>query len=180
MTIQSDILEFWFEQTPKESWFKKDDAFDDALRERFSDVLARASQGAFEEWRDTPAGRLALILVLDQFSRNLRRGEGAAFANDSRARDIARQAITAGDHVGAEVDVPTFLFLPFEHSEALADQLWSLSLFAGLGDENKDDYAHRHYVIIERFGRFPHRNEALGRESTAEEIEFLKQPNSSF
>ena len=123
---------------------------------------------------------MALILVLDQMSRNLYRDDPRAFAQDVRARAVARRAVAAGDHVFAPPERCLFLFLPFEHSEDLADQLLCEALFGVLGDANLDDYAARHRVIVERFGRFPHRNAVLGRTSTAEELNFLEQPNSSF
>ena len=158
MATPDDVLDFWFRETPPAKWFEKDDAFDATLRDRFS----------------------ALILVLDQMSRNLHRGDPRAFAQDDRARAVARRAIAAGDHVFAGKERCQFLFLPFEHSEDLADQWWCDALFRALGDDNLHHYAVLHRVIIERFGRFPHRNATLGRTSTAEELAFLEQPNSSF
>lgn len=177
---QEAILSFWFEEIEKAAWFKKDDAFVDQLRARFGALLDEAASGGLESWEESADGRLALILVLDQFSRNLYRGDARSFAQDSRARSIARRAVAEGDHVEAGVDRACFLFLPFEHSEEKADQLWSVALFEALGDENYLNYAVAHLKIVERFGRFPHRNEVLGRTSIAEEIEFLTQPGSSF
>jgi uncharacterized protein (DUF924 family) len=180
LTLPEDVLAFWFSECTPQQWFEKNDAFDATLRTRFGAVHAEASAGGLTGWEATADGRLALLLVLDQMSRNLYRGDPRAFAQDARARDIARRAIAAGDHVFASRDRCLFLFLPFEHSEELADQLWCEAFFAALGDAMLIDYGMRHRVIIERFGRFPHRNAALGRTSTAEELEFLTQPNSSF
>ena len=180
MPTPDDVLAFWFGECTPEQWFAKDDGFDTALRERFGTLHAEAAGGGLGEWEESADGRMALILVLDQMSRNLHRGDPRAFAQDARARDVARRAIAAGDHVFAPRDRCLFLYLPFEHSEDLADQLWCDALFRALGDAELIDYGERHRVIIERFGRFPHRNAALGRASTAEELAFLEQPNSSF
>ncbi|NQW09248.1 MAG: DUF924 domain-containing protein [Alphaproteobacteria bacterium] len=175
-----EVLRFWFEEIDRSAWFAKSDAFDAALTDRFSTLWAEAAGGGLMDWPVTADGRLALILVLDQFSRNLNRGRPEAFAHDPRARAIARQAIALGDHTRAAPEVGLFLFLPFEHSEDLVDQDWCAELFAALGNPDWVDYAERHRVVIKRFGRFPHRNEALGRDNTAEEQAFLQQPNSSF
>jgi uncharacterized protein (DUF924 family) len=175
-----NVLEFWFVEHGREQWFQKDDAFDAEMADRFGALHIRASSGGCVAWESTVDGRMALIVVLDQFSRNLHRDDARAFAQDARARDIARTAIALGDHVGADPNRKLFLYLPFEHSEALADQDWCMSLMTALGDPDLLDYANRHRVIVERFGRFPHRNAALGRDSTAQEQEFLKQPGSSF
>ncbi|MCR9176276.1 MAG: DUF924 domain-containing protein [Alphaproteobacteria bacterium] len=175
-----DVLTFWFVENGREQWFKKDEAFDSEMDQRFADLQARAADGGCVDWEETADGRMALILVLDQFSRNLHRADPRAFAQDTRARAVARTAIALGDHVVAAPDRKLFLYLPFEHSEAMADQEWCMSLFTALGDPELLDYAERHRVIVERFGRFPHRNAVLGRESTPEELEFLQQPGSSF
>lgn len=175
-----EVLRFWFEEIEQDAWFVKDDAFDATLAERFDDLWAEAANDGLAEWTGTPNGRLALILLLDQFSRNLYRGEARAFAQDDRARTVARQAIARGDHIHTGPEKCLFLYLPFEHSESLADQDWCADLFAALGNSHWIEYAERHRVIIKRFGRFPHRNAPLGRESTAEERAFMEQPNSSF
>lgn len=174
------VLDFWFGESSEEDWFKKSDAFDATLRERFAKTHAAASGGELDGWMDTPDGRLALLILLDQMSRNLYRDGARAFAQDSKAISIARRALAEGDHVGASRDRRLFLYLPFEHSENPADQALCMALFTALGDDRLTDFAERHKVIIDRFGRFPHRNAVLGRESTAEEIAFLEQPNSSF
>lgn len=180
MTTPDEVLEFWFETCTPDQWFKKDDAFDAVLHERFGALHTEAAAGGLADWENSADGRMALVLVLDQFSRNLHRGAPQAFAQDGRAQAVARRAIAAGDHVFGTRERCQFLFLPFEHSEDLADQLWCEALFGALGDAELSHYAHLHRVIIERFGRFPHRNAALGRISTAEELDFLDQPNSSF
>jgi uncharacterized protein (DUF924 family) len=175
-----NVLSFWFVKNTRDQWFQKDDAFDAEMSDRFSALHGHAAAGGCADWEGTVDGRMALILVLDQFSRNLHRGDARAFAQDPRARAIARAAIAKGDHVPATPARKLFLYLPFEHSEALADQDWCMSLFTALGDADLLDYAHRHREIVARFGRFPHRNAALGRETTPEELEFLQQPGSSF
>jgi len=180
MATPDDVLDFWFREIPPAKWFEKDDAFDAALRDRFGALHAEAAAGGLTGWEDSADGRMALILVLDQMSRNLHRGDPRAFAQDERARAVARRAIAAGDHAFAGKERCQFLFLPFEHSEDLANQWWCDALFRALGDDNLHHYAVLHRVIIERFGRFPHRNATLGRASTAEELAFLEQPNSSF
>ncbi|MEQ8395250.1 DUF924 family protein [Thalassobaculum sp.] len=180
MAAPEDVLAFWFGECTPQQWFEKNDAFDATLRERFGALHSEAAAGGLADWETSADGRLALLLVLDQMSRNLYRGDPRAFAQDARARDLARRAIAAGDHVFGSRDRCLFLYLPFEHSEDLADQLMCDALFRALGDAELIDYGVRHRVIIERFGRFPHRNAALGRTSTAEELEFLTQPNSSF
>ncbi|WP_084619085.1 DUF924 family protein [Thalassobaculum salexigens] len=176
----ADILDFWFTECSEEDWFKKSDAFDATLRDRFGTAHEAAAQGQLDGWAETADGRLALILLLDQMSRNLFRGSARAFAQDPAALALARRAIAEGDHVGATRERRLFLYLPFEHSENPADQALCLALFVALGDDGLTDYADRHKVIVDRFGRFPHRNEVLGRESTPAERAFLQEPNSSF
>lgn len=178
------VIAFWFEEHDYTNWFAKDDAFDAAIRERFGalrDRLAAEPETA-EAWGTTPRGALAVLLVLDQFSRNLYRDDARAFEADPLARKIARNAVARGFHAAEHLpaSAANFIFLPFEHSEELVDQDWSCALFEATGDANSIDYAERHRVIIERFGRFPHRNQALGRDSTEAEREFLTQPGSGF
>ncbi len=185
------VLDFWFlpaghpdHGTYREAWFKKDAAFDDEIRARFSDDLATAVQGAYDHLTATPPFALAAVIILDQFSRNLFRGQGRAFAGDVRAHAIADAAIRAGFDQALLPVQRVFLYLPFEHSETLADQARCMALYGSLpAGELRDnclDYGRQHQVIIERFGRFPHRNAALGRSSTPEEEAFLKEPGSSF
>lgn len=185
------ILAHWFadgRNTPRKAWFLRDDGFDAGIRERFGALLDPARQGALDAWAETPAGALALLLVLDQFPRNLHRGTAEAFASDAHARAIARQAVLLRRH--DRVLTPTervFLYLPFEHSESLADQDLSVALFEGLRDSaphrapgSSIDYAWRHHAVIRRFGRFPHRNAALGREDTKDEAAYLALPGAGF
>ena len=177
-----EVLDFWFRGTEtRPEWFRKDAAFDAEIRARFLGLYEQAASGALAHWIDHPSDGLALIITLDQFPRNLFRAPGAeaarAYVTDALALAAARRAVDSGyDRALPEV-ARTFFYLPFEHSENLADQERSLQLFAGHPNEV---WAVRHWEIVKRFGRFPHRNAALGRESTAAEIEFLQQPGSSF
>lgn len=185
---QQALLDFWFDPAgsdePRDLWFKPDPAFDAALRERFGALLARAASGGLDRWAETAHGALALVLLLDQLPRNLNRGERAAFGSDAKARHVARRAIARGQDLALPPVRRQFLYLPFEHSEDLADQEESVRLFASLPEgalrDHCVDFAHRHHAIIARFGRFPHRNRVLARPSTAAEEEFLTEPGSSF
>jgi uncharacterized protein (DUF924 family) len=174
------VWRFWFEEGPKERWFRKDPEFDAEIGRRFADLPEAALRGELDSWWETPRGALALVLVLDQFPRNLFRGEDRAFRYDAAARAVADRVVKAGLDSALTLDERVFLYLPFEHSEALADQDRAIELFTALGDANYLRYAHAHRDIVVRFGRFPHRNAALGRPSTPEEAEFLTQPGSSF
>lgn len=186
MSDFSEVLDFWFgapdspeRGRPRKAWFKKSDAFDAEVRARCLPLWERGARGELERWSATPLASLALVVVLDQFPRNMFRGEARAFSSDSRALAAATHLVDRGfERVLSQVE-RTFVCLPFEHAEDLAVQRRSLELFRVL-DPDSLDWARRHHEIIERFGRFPHRNAALGRESTPEEIEFLKQPGSSF
>lgn len=182
-----EILEFWFGSAEltqaieyREAWFQKSDAFDAEIRQRFAADVELAISGELDGMAGSPQGALALLLLLDQFPRNLFRGTARAFAGDARARKIANAAIARGFEAAMSQRHRVFLYLPFEHSEDLRDQERSVILFATLDDPRGYDYAVRHRDIVARFGRFPHRNAALGRESTPEEIEFLTTPGSSF
>jgi len=182
-----EVLEFWFGETPGSSrreWFRKDAAFDATIRARFADVHAAAAARGLEAWRASAEPMLALVVVLDQFSRNLFRDDARAFAQDAHALECAVQALARGDDLGLAPVQRQFLYLPFEHSEDRRDQEKSLDLFASLEafepTRGLGEWARRHHDIVARFGRFPHRNAVLGRASTAEEIEFLKTPGSGF
>jgi uncharacterized protein (DUF924 family) len=174
------IHSFWFEESTEKQWFEKNPEFDRQIRERFGALVEDASNGKLEDWLETPRGAVAYILLLDQFTRNIYRGSGQAFAADAKARAAAIKVLVEG----YDQDIPdrekAFVYLPFEHSEELEDQERSVALFEALGDDTLTDYAVRHRDIIARFGRFPHRNDVLGRKSTEAEQEFLKQPGSSF
>ncbi len=181
-----EVLDSWFgapgsreRGRPRKLWFQKSEPFDAEIRRRFLPAWERAERGECECWQATPLASLALIVVLDQFPRNMFRGTARSFASDSLALAAARETIARGfDRLLSPVERP-FVYLPFAHAEDVAAQRRSLALFHGLDRENVES-ARRHYEIIARFGRFPHRNAALGRVSTAEESEFLKRPGSSF
>ena len=183
----TEVLEFWFGTVPgprRAEWFRKDAAFDAQIRERFGALHEAASRRELEDWRAAPEPMLALVVVLDQFSRNLFRGDARAFAQDAHALECAREAIARGDDRRLLPVQRQFLYLPLEHSEDLADQERCVELMRALEafEETRGltQWAEKHRVIIERFGRFPHRNAALGRTSTPEELDFLKQPGSGF
>jgi uncharacterized protein (DUF924 family) len=175
-----EVLDFWFDPANQPFWFKKSAAFDEAVRHRLGDAHAAAAAGRLDDWRATPEGALALVILLDQVPRNIHRGTARAFATDDAALAVAAAAIDDGFDRGLDKDQRLFLYLPLEHSEKLADQERSVALFTELGDARLTDYAVRHRDIVARFGRFPHRNALLGRASTEEEISFLEGPNSSF
>ena len=181
-----EVLAFWFgaPYSPqrgrrRKEWFRKSVEFDAEIRHRFLPAWEGALRGECARWEATPLAALALVVVLDQFPRNMFRGEARAFSSDAQALAVARRILDRGfDRLLSPVE-RSFAYLPFEHAEDLAAQRRSLALFAPLEPELVD-YSRRHYEIIARFGRFPHRNALLGRESTAEEREFLDQPGSSF
>jgi uncharacterized protein (DUF924 family) len=172
------VLEFWFRcNEERKEWFRKDPAFDDEIRARFLALHEEGARGALEDWKRSARECLALIVLLDQFPRNMFRESARAFATDPLALEAARHAVAAGyDRALGEVE-RTFVYLPFEHSENLADQEMALELFGGHANY---EWARKHWEIIRRFGRFPHRNAVLGRQSTPAEIEFLKEPGSGF
>ncbi len=176
-----NILEFWFGHRARKNWFKKNANFDAEIRKRFGELHVRAGKGKLERWRSTARGRLAEIIVLDQFSRNLYRDSSQAFAQDELARRLVREAISDGSAGSLESEQLAFLYMPLMHSESAGDHEEALRLFSsdpGLSSYLK--YEKMHKAIIDRFGRYPHRNAVLGRESTASEQAFLEQPNSSF
>jgi uncharacterized protein (DUF924 family) len=170
----NDVVRFWFTELTQDKWFAKDDAVDATIRKRFGALHASLTEKVPATVTATPLGALAAVIVLDQFSRNLFRNSGRAFACDATALAIAQEAIRAGFDTQLEREQRTFLYLPFEHSEDRATQQRSVELFAELGDAMALDYARQHRDIIDRFGRFPHRNRVLGRDSTRQELEFLK------
>ena len=173
-----DVIAFWREAGPRK-WFAKDDAFDGSIRERFEALHMRASRGELADWAETAEGALALLILLDQFPRNLYRGSAHAFATDPLAYSVARRAIERGFDRESPAEFRPFFYLPFEHSERLEDQDRSIELCAALRDEAGDkstyDWAVIHRDIIRRFGRFPHRNKCLGRITTADEQAFLDE-----
>jgi len=176
----NDVLSFWFEEIDPKSWWAVNPAFDELVRTRFADVLHRATSGELYAWRDNHRGRLAEIIVLDQFSRNIHRASRQAFAQDPLALALAQEAVLRQAHRALEPVERGFMFLPYMHSESAAIHVVAEVLYREYAA--KDNYAFElhHKAIIDRFGRYPHRNEILGRASTDEELEFLKQPGSRF
>lgn len=174
---QLEIIRFWFEEVSPQQWFQSSPKLDLEIKERFQITHEMAADGLCNSWASDPEGALALIILLDQFPRHMFRGTPQAFATDEDALLIAKQAVHKGFDQVLEPVKRGFLYLPFQHSENLSDQKKSVELYGAMKDANPagDMYARRHYVPIEKFGRFPHRNEILGRESTQEEIEFLKE-----
>lgn len=167
------VNDFW-RSAGAEAWFRKDAAFDDDFREKFEELHYQAARRECDQWNTSAEGALALMILLDQFPRNCFRGTAHMFATDPLARMYATQAIERGFDRGVPEDLRSFIYIPFEHSEDIADQRRSVDLFAPLGGEVLK-YAVIHLEIIERFGRFPHRNKALGRQTTAEEKAFLDE-----
>ena len=178
--MYQQVISFWFKEIESAMWWKKDDAFDALLVERFSGIHARAACCELFEWRQEPEGRLAEIIVLDQFSRNMFRDSALAFANDAMSLTLAQEAINCGADQALTPVQRSFLYMPFMHSESLKIHEVAVELFRKNGIQSNLDFEFSHKKIIEKFGRYPHRNKVLGRESTAEEIEFLTRPGSSF
>ena len=168
----SDVLAFW-RAAGEDKWFEKDDAFDRAIRDNFLSTYEAAAAGNLNGWEKTPDGALALIIVLDQFPRNLFRNDARAFATDPLALAATRQAVAAGFDKEIEHELIPFLYMPLMHSENVADQLRCVDLFRDYGNDNNLKFAEIHRDIIERFGRFPHRNPVLCRATTPEEQAFL-------
>jgi uncharacterized protein (DUF924 family) len=189
--LPEQILDFWFgcPEDPdygkrRKQWFIKSAEFDRQIREQFYDIYQQAIQGKLAAWRNQPLSCLALIIVLDQFPRNMFRGKPEAFRSDAQALDLAQYAVKQQYDRQLLPVQRGFIYLPFEHSENLADQRRAVALCSSLSDDPESadtiEYAQRHLEVIQRFGRFPHRNQILGRESTPEEREFLQQPGSKF
>lgn len=185
-----DVLDFWFAPDSAERWFARDDAFDGLIRDRYAGVLDAAARGALDHWADTPAGWLALLIVLDQFSRNIHRNDPHAWAQDAKARELALAGIGRGQDERLTPLQRVFAYLPLEHAEDPELQRQSVALFRRLLEqavpdmrerfESYLDYAQRHREIIARFGRFPHRNAVLGRPSTPDELAWLALPGIGF
>jgi len=172
-----DVLTFWFADPQR--WWKKDPAFDAEIRDRFQTLHDAIGRDEREDWLESPRGALAYVIVLDQFSRNMFRGSACMFESDVRALAAARRTLDRGIDQSLSSDERMFLYMPFMHSEDIVDQDRCVELFASSSQESAR-YAERHRDIVRRFGRFPHRNALLGRPSTSAELEFLKQPGSSF
>ncbi len=179
---RQEILHFWFEETKPQQWFQKNDDFDQQIRDRFMMTYEMARDGVCDNWKQDADGCLALCIVLDQFPRNMFRNDAKAFATDEKALMVAKYAVSKGFD---QLMVPLrrrFLYLPFEHSESIDDQKKSVDFFAKMKKDDPlgHDYALRHLEVIEKFGRFPHRNAVLQRENTADEEEYLARPGSGF
>ncbi|CAG1013760.1 hypothetical protein BURC_00511 [Burkholderiaceae bacterium] len=181
------VLDFWFGagDAPRAEWFRKDPAFDALIAERFGPLVEQALAGELHDWARQSDTALARILLLDQFTRNIFRDSARAFAGDALALAAARAMVAAGQDLQLPPLGRAFVYLPFEHAEELAAQDEAVRLFTALAAhsplvQEMLDYAHRHRAVIERFGRFPHRNDLLERESTADEIAFLREPGSRF
>lgn len=174
------VLKFWFEELTPQQWFAKNDELDALIKVRFTNLLTAASQCELFEWRQSPEGRLAEILVLDQFSRNIYRDQAKAFAQDPLALALAQEAVLVGADKLLSDQQKAFLYMPYMHSESKVVHEQAVKLFSQPGLEANLDFEMKHKVIIDEFGRYPHRNTILGRSSTPEEMGFLRQPNSSF
>ena len=175
-----DVIGFWFETLSPEDWYRAPPHVDAEVTARFGELYETLRETVPQDWLQTPGGRLAAILVLDQFPRNMFRGTPQAFATDAKALALAKDAIAAGADLALPPEQRAFLYMPFQHTEDLKDQRRSVALYESLGNANNLDFAVRHYEAIARFGRFPHRNAILGRASTPEEMAFLQEPGSSF
>ncbi len=178
--MQQQVLDFWFKEIQPKQWWVKDQALDQLIQTRFSDTHQQANNGELFEWRNSAQGRLAEIIVLDQFSRNMYRDTPKAFASDSLALILAQEAYAAGANEELTPQQKGFLFMPYMHSESLKIHELAVSLFKDHGLDGNYESELQHKKIIEQFGRYPHRNAILGRTSSAAEIEFLKKPGSSF
>lgn len=174
------VIEFWFNELSPKQWWVKDDALDQTIRERFESTLIEAKLRRLAEWRFQPRGRLAEVIVLDQFSRNIYRDTPQAFAADDFALQLTLAAIEVGDDRSLTQQERLFLYMPLMHSEDPEMHEIAIEVFSALGLEENLEYERRHKAIIDRFGRYPHRNKILGRDSSPEELEFLQQPGSSF
>jgi uncharacterized protein (DUF924 family) len=178
-TSQS-VIDFWFIETEPQYWFKKDAAFDQTIRERFITTYYAATREELVNWRETPEGRLAEIILLDQFSRNMFRDSAQAFEFDWLAVKLTREAIDTGDDMKLSIQQRKFVYMPLMHSELLDVHELAVKMFSQKGLEDNYEFELKHKAIIERFGRYPHRNNMLSRQSTKLEEAFLLQPGSSF
>ncbi|WP_114239004.1 DUF924 family protein [Dyella sp. C9] len=186
----TDVLEFWFDPVAEACWFERNEAFDARIRQRFGDTWVAAVRGELDDWAATPEGWLALLIVLDQFSRNLHRDDARAWAADGQAQALARAGIARGDDQRLLPLQRLFAYLPLEHAEDAALQRLCVQLFHQLAEQQTGvdrhrfegflDYARRHHDVIDTFGRFPHRNAVLGRASTPAEQDYLASPGAGF
>lgn len=180
MEAVAQVLAFWFNDIEPKQWWKKDPAFDQLIAQRFGELHARACAGGCQSWLSAADASLALVLVLDQFSRNIYRDQPRAFAADDQALAVASAAIDNGFDQQLTNVQKQFLYMPYMHSESAAVHERALVLFESLEGDDSAEFERRHKAIIDRFGRYPHRNNILGRVSTPEELSFLQQPGSSF
>jgi uncharacterized protein (DUF924 family) len=178
--MYSAILDFWFKEITPEQWWKVDPAFDSQIANRFGDIHAQAIRAELFTWRVTPHGRLAEVIVLDQFSRNIHRGTRRAFEADTLALALAQEAVSAKADAELTQEERIFLYMPYMHSESKRIHVVAERLFRENAPKGNHDFELRHKAIIDRFGRYPHRNVMMGRESTPEELAFLIEPGSSF
>jgi len=175
-----DVTHFWFDELTPKQWWVQDDSIDELIRQRFESLHIIAAKGELFSWRGEAEGWLAEIIVLDQFSRNIHRGSPLAFAYDDMALELAKEAVANSVDQKLVPGRQAFLYMPYMHSESKAIHEEAVRLFSQPGMENNLEFEYKHKVIIDRFSRYPHRNKILGRESTPEEIELLKQPDSAF
>ena len=180
MAEKEEILNFWFKECKAEQWFKKHEDFDQLIENRFSSAIGNATAGKLDSWEKSETGCLALIILLDQFTRNVFRDTPRAFIGDKKALALSQLCCEKDYLTNPDVHRRNFMLMPMMHSENLSVQDDALPLFKKYASGKDYEYAEKHYDIIARFGRFPHRNVILGRKSTNEELEFLKQPGSSF
>jgi len=172
-----EIVDFWFSEESREKWFNSTLEFDERIRSRYEKLWGLARTGAYDHWEQEAQSALALVIILDQFPLNMFRHDARQYSTEAQARKIARGAIEKGLDEQLSPTQKAFLYLPFMHSEYLPDQQRSIELYEKAGLENNLSYARHHHDVVKRFGRFPHRNDALGRSSTSEEIEYLKKAN---
>lgn len=179
MTEPEELIDFWYADDARKRWFKSTAEFDQHLATKYSQMWQHALDGLYDDWTNNAKGCLALCILLDQIPRNIFRGSAKAYASDARAREICKHAIDTGVNAALSEDESRFLYMPLMHSEVLADQDLSIQMFAEAGLAQQSKFAHHHRDIIEKFGRFPHRNEKLGRVSSAAELRYL-QSKSAF
>ncbi|MDO4440697.1 MAG: DUF924 family protein [Moraxella sp.] len=179
-TQAKQVLDFWFDPANQPFWFAKSDEFDERIKDEFGELIKMALAGELWAWRQTLGGRLAEILILDQFTRNVYRGTPKAFAGDGMALVLAQEAVVLTGFDELPTPWQKFIAMPFMHSESLTVHERAVEIFRQIGDAETLDFEYQHQVIIQRFGRYPHRNAILGRVSTPDEVAFLSEPNSSF
>ena len=171
--MDQELVDFWFSAEARKLWYNSTPAFDQLLRERYLDLWQQACRGELDHWQKSAVGSLALIIMLDQFPLNMFRGNAQSFSSEAQSREVARAAIARGFDSDLPAEQCSFLYMPFMHSEELEDQILAIELFAQPGLESNLRFAKHHHAIVEKFGRFPHRNAALGRDSSDSEVEYL-------